>query len=155
MHSASANIRRARQEDCLQLAAVEKESFSAGYSDLILSADEFQALVKSPDDAIFCYCVDGELQGYALLEIAPDRLSADFDSLAVAPSAQGKGIGEALFKYVEDYCRAESIPILNLRIKENNYRLLQRYHRFGYSIFEAVPSFYGDGSTALRMFKRL
>lgn len=146
-------VRLATLDDCSRLAEIENCSFPEGYAGLLLSESDFRALISSPDEVVFCYCDPEGILGYAHLELADDRRSADFDSLAVAPSAQGKGVGEVLFKHVEAYCGENSIPVLNLRIKEDNYRLLQRYHRFGYKIFEIVPNYYSDGWAALRMNK--
>lgn len=154
MDSGRAAIRIATLADSRKLAEIEKASFAEGYSEYLLSEEDFCSLIVSPEEVLFCYTSEAEVIGYAHLELGPDRSSADFDSLAVSPDAQGRGVGEALFKHVEEYCRSNSISILNLRIKENNYRLLQRYHRFGYKLFEIVLDYYEDGWSALRMSKK-
>ncbi len=78
----------------------------------------------------------------------------NFDSLAVTPEHQGKGLGEELFRFIEGYCEKNGVLQLNLEIKETNYALLKRYHRYGYACFDIEPGFYADGWGAIRMKKR-
>lgn len=148
-------IRRARIEDASALEKIERDSFSREYASYLMSAQDFVDLIRSPNEALFVCERGAKVIGYAHLEIAEDRSSADFDSLAVSPDAQGQGVGEALFHHVEEYCSSNGYQNLHLRIKEDNYKLLKRYHRFGYKVFEAVPSFYDDGCAALRMRRSL
>ncbi len=42
---------------------------------------------------------------------------------------------------------------MNLEIREDNYVLLKRYHRFGYKCFTVEEGFYEDGAGAIRMYK--
>jgi ribosomal protein S18 acetylase RimI-like enzyme len=107
---------------------------------------------------VFCAVDDGpdgqeKVAGYASLILEHDGVIA-FDSLAVSPDFQGKGLGEALFRHVEQYCNDTGAPQLNLEIKETNYALLKRYHKYGYKCFEVEPGFYADGWGAIRMLKR-
>jgi ribosomal protein S18 acetylase RimI-like enzyme len=91
--------------------------------------------------------------GYASLFREADG-KLNFDSLAVSPDHQGKGLGEQLFRHVERYCQETGVPQLNLEIKETNYALLKRYHRYGYKCFHIEQDFYADGWGAIRMLKR-
>lgn len=134
------------------LVAIEKACFAAGYADKMMDGEDFLAAMNGAHEEVFCAVADGQVAGYALL-LLEDGF-ASFDSLAVSPAHQGKGLGEKLFRHVEDYCAKNRIPQLNLEIKETNYPLLKRYHGYGYKCFEVEAGFYADGWGAIRMLKR-
>jgi len=145
-------IRDMQSRDVDALVAIETACFAAGYADKMMSAEDFAEVLTDEHAALFC-AVDGDtVMGYAFL-ILEDG-AANFDSLAVSPAHQGKGLGDHLFKHVEQYCRDNAIPRLNLEIKETNYPLLKRYHGYGYKCFEVEAGFYADGWGAIRMLRR-
>ncbi|OYX47107.1 MAG: hypothetical protein B7Y90_13555 [Alphaproteobacteria bacterium 32-64-14] len=144
-------IRDMQSRDVDALVAIETACFAAGYADKMMSAEDFAEVLTDEHTALFC-AVDGDtVMGYAFL-ILEDG-AANFDSLAVSPAHQGKGLGDHLFKHVEQYCRDNAIPRLNLEIKETNYPLLTRYHGYGYKCFEVEAGFYADGWGAIRMLR--
>jgi [ribosomal protein S18]-alanine N-acetyltransferase len=135
------------------LVAIEKACFEAGYADKMMSREDFADALCEVEMEVFC-CVEGGVAvGYASLILETDG-TVSFDSLAVSPDHQGKGFGEELFRRVERYCEENEFRQLNLEIKETNYALLKRYHRFGYKCFHVEPDFYADGWGAIRMLKR-
>lgn len=144
-------IRDMQPEDVDALVAIEKACFAAGYADKMMSAEDFAEVLTDEHAALFCAIEDGQIAGYAFLLLEDG--AANFDSLAVSPSHQGKGLGEKLFRHVERYCHDNAIPRLNLEIKETNYPLLKRYHGYGYKCFEIEPGFYADGWGAIRMLR--
>jgi [ribosomal protein S18]-alanine N-acetyltransferase len=145
-------IREILPEDIASLLVIEKACFEAGYDDHMNTAEDFEDGFADPDVKIFVCIEDSEVAGYASLFL--EDVYASFDSLAVSPTQQGKGLGEQLFKFIESYCQTSGFPQLNLEIKETNYALLKRYHRFGYKCFEVETGFYADGWGAIRMLKR-
>lgn len=146
-------IRDMRSEDIDTLAAIEKACFEAGYADKLMSREDFADALTEEGTEVFCCVEGGAVVGYASLILEPDG-AASFDSLAVSPDQQGKGLGEQLFRHVERYCDENRIPQLNLEIKETNYALLKRYHGYGYKCFHVEQDFYADGWGAIRMKKR-
>ena len=146
-------IRDMRSEDIDTLAAIEKACFEAGYADKMMSRQDFADALRDDKMEVFCCIEGGAVAGYASLILEADG-AADFDSLAVSPDQQGKGLGEQLFRHVERYCLENGVPQLNLEIKETNYALLKRYHGYGYKCFHVEPDFYADGWGAIRMKKR-
>jgi [ribosomal protein S18]-alanine N-acetyltransferase len=144
-------IRDMEADDIDALVAIEQACFSAGYADKMMSREDFADALADDDAALFCAIAEGAVAGYAFL-ILEDG-AANFDSLAVSPAHQGKGLGEQLFRHVERYCHDNAISRLNLEIKETNYALLKRYHGWGYKCFEVEPGFYADGWGAIRMLK--
>ena len=144
-------IRDMEAGDVDALAAIEVACFAAGYADKMMSGEDFAEVLTDEHAALFCAVEGNEVAGYAYL-ILEDG-AANFDSLAVSPAHQGKGLGDKLFKHVEGYCRTNAIPRLNLEIKETNYTLLKRYHNYGYKCFEVEAGFYADGWGAIRMLR--
>ncbi len=147
-------IRDMRAEDIDTLAAIEKACFEAGYADKMMAREDFAAALADEAMTIFCCVRDGAVVGYASLFREPDQSALNFDSLAVSPDHQGQGLGEELFRHVERHCEENRVPQLNLEIKETNYALLKRYHRYGYKCFHVEAGFYADGWSAIRMLKR-
>jgi ribosomal-protein-alanine N-acetyltransferase len=146
-------IREMRSEDVDALVAIEKACFEAGYADKMMSREDFAEALHDEEMEVFCCIADGVVAGYASL-ILEEAGVVSFDSLAVSPDHQGKGLGEELFRRVEQYCHESGAAQLNLEIKETNYALLKRYHRYGYKCFHVEPGFYADGWGAIRMKKR-
>ena len=146
-------IRDMRSEDIDALTAIEKACFEAGYADKMMSREDFAEALEDDEMKVFCCAVDNVVAGYASLVLEEDGV-VSFDSLAVSPEHQGKGLGEELFRRVEQYCEESGASQLNLEIKETNYALLKRYHRYGYKCFHVEPGFYADGWGAIRMKKR-
>jgi ribosomal-protein-alanine N-acetyltransferase len=151
--SAAQMIRDMQESDIDALVAIEKACFEAGYADKMMSREDFADALSEDEMEIFCAVDEGQVAGYASLILETDG-AISFDSLAVSPDHQGKGLGEALFRRVEQYCEESGAPQLNLEIKETNYALLKRYHKYGYKCFEVEPCFYADGWGAIRMLKR-
>lgn len=146
-------IRNMRSEDIDALTAIEKACFEGGYADKMMSREDFVEALADEGIEVLC-CVQGEaVVGYASL-ILEENGVISFDSLAVSPEHQGKGLGEELFRAVERYCEESRAQQLNLEIKETNYALLKRYHRYGYKCFHVEQDFYADGWGAIRMKKR-
>jgi ribosomal protein S18 acetylase RimI-like enzyme len=146
-------VRKASDTDSPVLADIEEGCFAKGYADKMMSAQDFRETLLGGIDQILIAEIGSEIVGYALLLVRPNDSEGDFDSLAVAPGHQGKGIGEILFQAVEAECQCLGLRRLNLEIREDNYTLLKRYHRFGYKCFEIEEGFYADGAGAIRMYK--
>jgi [ribosomal protein S18]-alanine N-acetyltransferase len=144
-------IRDMEAGDVDALTAIEKACFAAGYADKMMSREDFAEVLGDEHAALFCAVEGNEVAGYAYLLLEDG--AANFDSLAVSPAHQGKGLGDQLFKRVEQYCRENRIGRLNLEIKETNYALLKRYHNYGYKCFEVEAGFYADGWGAIRMLR--
>ena len=141
--------------DVEQLYLLEVACFKSGYADKMMSRDDFAETISDSLDALIVIESDGQIAAYGLLLIDRAAKRGAFDSLATRPDFQGQGLGGKIFKAVEDRAVSEGLDWLDLEIKENNYPLLQRYHKFGYLCFECEPNFYADGLSALRMTRAL
>lgn len=91
-----------------------------------------------PDCSIFVARDDsGALLGFALTRMQPDatsgEMSAHLETLAVAETAQGQGIGAALMKNAEDAARERGARSMTLNVFETNERARALYARKGYT----------------------
>jgi ribosomal protein S18 acetylase RimI-like enzyme len=77
--------------------------------------------------------------------------------IGVAPTHQGRGIGEALLRHVEDHVRAHDGRLL--LIETSALPALERTRRFyarrGYRDCGTIPDYYADGDGKVTFGKRL
>ena len=75
-------------------------------------------------------------------------------ALQSLPSIRARGWAKSCSAPSSATARSSRAQQLNLEIKETNYALLKRYHRYGYKCFHVEQDFYADGWGAIRMKKR-
>jgi ribosomal-protein-alanine N-acetyltransferase len=99
---------------------------------------------------------DSEICGFSLLRTVADE--AELLLLAVAPSAQRRGIGGALLDHFIDHGRRNGIRRLHLEVRDGN-PATNMYQAFGFKTEGRRPKYYtgGDGSQhdALTMAREL
>ena len=82
--------------------------------------------------------LDGRPAGFAFLEPAVDYFTGQADGhigmVAVADTAEGKGVGAALMRAAEDWARRNGYPRLHLNVFAANDRARRIYERTGYEI---------------------
>ncbi|QGZ64579.1 GNAT family N-acetyltransferase [Paraburkholderia acidisoli] len=74
---------------------------------------------------------DGTIQG--VLVLIPERDAMLLDNVAVAPAAQGTGLGRRLLHYAEQAARAQGYRVIRLYTHETMTENLARYARIGYA----------------------
>lgn len=80
---------------------------------------------------------------------------ADVQTLAVAPEAQGQGLGSRLLDLIEQESRRRAAEDLLLEVRADNPRAQQLYLRTGFEQIHLRRAYYPDGGDALIMRKRL
>ncbi|TLP77227.1 ribosomal protein S18-alanine N-acetyltransferase [Nesterenkonia sphaerica] len=96
---------------------------------------------------------DETLLGYAgMMCVLP---LADVQTLAVAPEAQGRGLGSRLLGLIEQEARRRAAEDLLLEVRSDNPRAQQLYLRCGFEQIHRRREYYPDGGDALIMRKRL
>jgi len=82
--------------------------------------------------------LDGRPAGFTFLEPAVDYFTGQADGhigmVAVAETAEGKGVGAALMRAAEDWARRNGYPRLHLNVFAGNDRARRVYERTGYEI---------------------
>ena len=118
-----------------QIAALEKECFSAPWSEQLLSDALFdpQASFIVADDG------EGNILGYAGLHAVLDE--GYIDDIAVAPDARRHGVASAL---LEVFCRfgAVNLAFLTLEVRASNAAAIGLYEKHGFQRAGLRPGYY-------------
>ena len=80
---------------------------------------------------------------------------ADVQTLAVAPQAQGRGLGTRLLELIEDTARRRGAEDLLLEVRADNPGAQRLYLRSGFEQIHQRRHYYPDGGDALIMRKHL
>lgn len=120
--------------------------------------DEFHAGQAGPDHVAVVAEEGGHLVGYAYYapDVMTDR-SWYLYWIAVAAGTQGRGVGKAIMRHVEDDVRARGGRLLfietsSLPHSEGTRRF---YARIGYELTAVLRDFYSDGDSMVIFRKRL
>jgi ribosomal-protein-alanine N-acetyltransferase len=116
------------------------------------STETFWAeLARVPDTRCFVVAHDptDRVVGYAGLLTAGD--DADVQTIAVAPSAQGRGCGRLLLHSLMHTARTRGCRQLFLEVRSDNAAALHLYEREGFEPLGRRRDYYGQGIDALTM----
>ena len=118
-----------------QIAALEKECFSAPWSEQLLSDALFdpQASFIVADDG------EGNILGYAGLHAVLDE--GYIDNIAVVPDARRHGVASAL---LDVFCRfgAVNLAFLTLEVRASNAAAIGLYEKHGFQRAGLRPGYY-------------
>lgn len=94
--------------------------------------------------------------GYCAIIFRKGRAAAMLDTIAVVPTAIGKGVGKALLNAAAKEARRRGHGTLRLLVRSDNERAIGFYQQFGFRrSCRSKPIFYSDGMAAIRMHKRI
>jgi ribosomal protein S18 acetylase RimI-like enzyme len=88
-------------------------------------------VADDPDTGELLGCVTFVLAGRPWAEIARDG-EGEFRMLAVAPGAQGRGVGSALVRSCLERAVAERCTAVSICTRDTNDRAIGMYERFGF-----------------------
>ena len=108
-----------------QIAELERECFSAPWSEAMLT----EALFDAQASFIVAESEDGGLLGYAGLHVVLDE--GYIDNIAVEEAARRHGVGDAL---LDVFCRfaAANLAFLSLEVRASNYGAIALYGSRGF-----------------------
>ena len=89
----------------------------------------------------------GELCGYAGLSIS--GIDADIQTIAIADSFQGKGIGRKLLNQLVARSRELGVTYIFLEVRSDNTSALSMYSSFGFAEISKRAKYYPDGTDAV------
>jgi len=102
-----------------------------------------------PGDAALAVATDdGRLSGLAYwrrYERPTHRPHADVEKVAVARSAQGRGLGRRLMTSLIDAARAAGVEVLTLDLRADNTRATVLYESLGFEAYGRLPRFVAVG----------
>ena len=120
-----------------------------------LSQRRFRHFIKSELSELWCLEEQGQLLGYALVLFHRGTSLARLYSLAIAPQARGRKLGQFLLEYVEQQAVARQVLFMRLEVREDNAAALNLYERTGYRKLRFLAHYYDDGMDGWRLEKRL
>lgn len=140
-------IRDAVPEDLPAMLEIERAEFPGS----AWSEEQFRdELDRIPDSRWYAVAEDhGRVIGYVGLYLsAPD---ADVQTIAVAPSHQGQGLGRALLRAAVDTAWHRGCTRLFLEVRADNEAALALYAACGFVRMGRRPRYYPDGADAITM----
>ena len=94
--------------------------------------------------------LDGEPVGMAS-GVPADDDSVELISMWVAPSARGRGVGDALVREVERWARESGARVLRLDVAEDNAAAQALYERRGFTLTGELGELMADGERRERV----
>ncbi len=134
------SLRPMRWWDVEAVVALENELFGP----TAWTAETFWGELAAPGRTYLVADDDGVLLGYAGLLAAGDA-EADVQTIAVAPAAQGRGVGRRLLDALVDGARAEGASALLLEVRADNEPALRLYSRSGFERIGVRRRYYQPG----------
>lgn len=144
-------VRPARLEDLTILDSIETSVFDSDR----LSRRGLRYHILSRTTQMLVLCVREKVVGYSLVGFRKTSTRARLYTLALDPSAQGRGFGRALLGAAERAAKALGATALRLEVRMDNARAIDLYEKAGYWHLATLPDYYEDGSSALRLEKHL
>lgn len=131
------NIFKMEKADIPSVAALEKECFSAPWSE--------KALLDALQNEVSLFLVakeKGTVVGYIGISVILDE--AYVSNIAVTSRARRKGVGAALLGEAERLCRKRNCSFLSLEVRESNSPAISLYEKQGFSVCGKRKNFYAD-----------
>jgi len=133
-------LRDVHWTDIEQLAQLERELFADG----AWSQQTWWAELAGRPRRDYVAEVEGaEVLGYAGLDHGGDV--ADVMTIAVAPSARGRGLGRRLLDELETRARAGRAASVMLEVRADNAAAIGLYDRAGYTVVSTRRRYYQPG----------
>jgi ribosomal-protein-alanine N-acetyltransferase len=130
--------------DLEQVIAIENEVFGP----TAWSPESFWGELARAD-RYYVVADDGVLQAYGGLWIAaPD---ADVQTIAVAPGAQGRGLGRRVLDHLLEHARQDGCRRIHLEVRADNDAAIRLYENAGFGRVRVRQRYYPDLSDALVM----
>ena len=137
------SIRPVQASDLSRILAIERSGFGQWAWDRNLFAEYARTC-----GGLFLVAEEGgKVIGYGIACLL--RSGASLESIAVAPSARGKGAADALMNSLLRRLRRRGVPRLSLMVKITNLRAIAFYERFRFRRIRRVTRYYEDNEDAL------
>lgn len=119
------NIIKMTQSHIKQVAQIESLCFSHPWSEESIN-DSF----INPCNRFYISVEENKVVGYIGLSVIIDE--GYILNVAVHPDYQGKGIGKALVKTVDDFAVENNLAFVTLEVRPSNEKAISLYESFGF-----------------------
>ena len=113
------------------------------------SAEQFWGELAQPTREYVVAEDDGVILGYAGAYLLPP--DSDVQTIAVSPTAQGRGVGRALLEELIAIAVRHDCTQLLLEVRSDNESAIGMYERFGFESISRRRDYYASGVDALIM----
>ncbi len=144
-------IRLAEKGDVTKLVGLEATCFDSDR----LSSRSYRSLLARASAMVVVAEQDDALVGAAVLLFNRATSIARLYSLAVLPSARGRGIGRLLMRALEAAALDRDSAVMRLEHRIDNGAAHALYESEGFAEVERLPDYYADGAPALRLERSL
>ena len=138
-------IRPMRWWDIAAVHALEEQLFPVDR----WSVEQFWSELAQPTRRYLVSSDGGAITGYAGVFVLPP--DADVQTIAVAPSAQGSGLGSRLLERLIEIAADAGCHQLMLEVRSDNDSAIALYDRFGFERISSRTDYYGPSIDALIM----
>lgn len=144
-------VRPVRRSDIDALLAIEAAAFETDR----MSRRSMTRMISRKTASFLVLTCDGEQLGYALILYRSGTALGRLYSIALDPSAFGRGFGAKLLEAAEEAAFKNGCIFLRLEVRADNKRAARLYQAQGYKQFGLYPDYYEDHTDAVRYEKRL
>lgn len=144
----NSTLRPMRWWDIEAVLGIEREVFP----DTAWSAAQFWSELAQPNRWYVVHDDGAGVCGYAGLMTVPP--TADVQTIAVAPRAQGMGVGRTLLQALLSEAEDAGCTEVLLEVRADNERAIEVYDVAGFESIARRSSYYGPGSDAVIMRRR-
>ena len=129
-------IRRLREEDAAEVAAIEAATFSEPWS--------LESFIKEANEKDHIYLVaegdDGSILGYCGCWIV--ACEGQIYNVAVKESERGRGLGKKLMESLITECESRGVTAFTLEVRAGNEPAKALYHSLGFTDAGVRKNFY-------------
>ncbi|SFK52116.1 GNAT family N-acetyltransferase [Methylocapsa palsarum] len=147
----AAAVRPARIEDLDAIEAIENKVFDGDR----LSRRSLRYFLTAKTAILLALDSGGRIAGYSLIGFRKNSFRGRLYSIALDPSAHGRGLGRQLLHSSERAAKARGAMTMRLEVRTDNSRAIRLYEQSGYCRFAIIDDYYEDGASALRLEKVL
>lgn len=149
--AASIRLRRATASDIDALDRLEHNAFSGNR----ISRRSWRGLLASNSASITIAAKPDGIVGASVLLHSERTSVARLYSIAVDPAARGHGLAGRLLEAALGRARTVGASVLRLETRVDNTAAQSLFVRYGFSPIDRKPTYYDDGTDALRFQKSL
>lgn len=141
-------IRKAKEQDLLQLLQIEQELFQKDAWDEKFFLYEMH---DNPYSTIYVYEQDNRILGFMDLWIAYEN--AELSNIAVKKEFQNQGIAKQLMQYMMECIHQSQCTNVTLEVRVSNEAAIHLYESFHFQKVSKRKHYYENGEDAFLMMK--
>jgi len=145
------HLRHFHPSDLEILCAIDNACFPPGIS---YSHEELARFIAHRNSRTWVAEESGEIVGFLIADRQPQKVG-HIVTIDVVESERRRGVGSRLMVAVEEWAWQQGLRLIYLETAENNLAAQRFYQARGYRKAEKVERYYGDGTAAWVMVKRL